>query len=369
MLVGSILAAISIIMIFTPFAFRDTALIVYLGVSLVMYSTGYSLFAVPYTAMSGEMTNAYAERTRLQSFRVFFMAVGQIASVAGAAAIVGWAGGGRHAYALMGLIIAAIIGFTMLATVFGTARARRVDRSNSGKNHSLRSALQTVADNKPLRLLLVAKLFQYMSVSLFFSVLLLFLLNVLNVGYGAVVRYSVANTVGIMVSTYGWVLAGKAFGKRRCYLIAIAILTLQYASWALLTPHPSFVSLAIRGLISGAAATGMVIFSLSMLTDTMEYDSLRNAGARREGSIASFVAVVEKVGFALGPSLSGAALAWAHYIPTTGGTIVVQPALAISALYITTCAIPGVLLIISGVMVWRYDLDEARLSQTSARSA
>ena len=300
MLAGSVVAAVSIVMVFTPVVTVGEVLTAYLAVALILYSTGYSLFAVPYTAMSGEMTNDYRERTRLQSFRVFFMAAGQVASVAGAAAVIGWAGGGRRGYMLMGLAVAAIIFATMLTSVIGTARARRVVRSEAGRAAPLWGTLRTVLGNRPLAFLLVAKLFQYMSVSLFFSVLLLFLLNVLGAGYGALIQYSMTNAVGIAASAFLWVMAGKHFGKRPCYLFAITLLACQYASWALLAHHPSLVALAIRGLVSGASATGMVIFSLSMLTDTMEFDSRRHAGARREGTIASCFAVVEKVGFAIG---------------------------------------------------------------------
>ena len=361
MLAGSVVAAASIAMIFSPTVPAGAALIGYLILALLLYSTGYSMFAVPYTAMSGEMTGDYRERTRLQSFRVFFMAAGQIASVAGAAAIVAWAGGGRHGYALMGFAVAAIIFVTMLACVLGTARARRTPREHDGEGAPLLTTLRSVLSNRPLAYLLVAKLFQYLSVSIFFSVLLLFLLNVLGADYGAIVRYSTANTFGILVTTYPWVMAGKRFGKRRCYLFAIGVLALQYASWSLLAAPPSTTALAIRGVVSGAAATGMVIFSLSMLTDTMEFDSRRNAGARREGVIASFFAVVEKVGFAIGPSISGVVIAWAGYRPTIEGKIIPQAHSAIMALYVVTCFLPGLLLIVSGIMVWRYDLDEARL--------
>ena len=361
MLAGSVLAAVSIIMVFSPAVTARPSLIAYLGLALVIYSTGYSLFAVPYTAMSGEMTDDYTERTRLQSFRVFFMAAGQIASVAGAATVISRAGGGRHGYMLMGFAVAIVIFLTMVTSVLATARARRVENSKGDRSISLSTTLRALLGNRPLVLLLVAKLFQYMSVSLFFSVLLLFLLNALSAGYSAVVWYSTTNTAGIAISTFFWVRAGKRFGKRRCYLFAIAVLACQYASWALLPPQPSNFALGLRGVFAGAAATGMVIFSLSMLTDTMDFDSRMHAGTRREGTIASLVSVVEKLGFAIGPSISGGLLAWAGYRSTFDGRIIVQPPSAIAALYLLTCFVPGFLLIVSGVMVYCYNLNEERL--------
>jgi glycoside/pentoside/hexuronide:cation symporter, GPH family len=42
--------------------------------ALLLYTSGYSMFNVPYMAMPSEMTNGYHERSSLHGYRVAFAA-------------------------------------------------------------------------------------------------------------------------------------------------------------------------------------------------------------------------------------------------------------------------------------------------------
>ena len=126
LLAGAFISALSFMMIFMPPSLDGGWFAVYMGTALIVYSTGYSLFAVPYVAMAGEMTDGYHERTRLLSYRTFFIAIGQLVAAGGMAAIVRIAGGGSFGYAIMGAAAASIILTTMILSFAGTAKARRV---------------------------------------------------------------------------------------------------------------------------------------------------------------------------------------------------------------------------------------------------
>ena len=73
---GALLSTLSILMIFCAPALTGWTLIAYMGAALIIYSTGYSLFNIPYLAMPGEMTDGYNERLRLISYRTAFVGVG-----------------------------------------------------------------------------------------------------------------------------------------------------------------------------------------------------------------------------------------------------------------------------------------------------
>ena len=53
----------------------------YVLATLLLYTTGYSLFNVPYMAMPGEMSGSYHERTAIMSFRVVFIQFGYLVGV------------------------------------------------------------------------------------------------------------------------------------------------------------------------------------------------------------------------------------------------------------------------------------------------
>lgn len=362
LLAGAIVASLSFLMIFIPPKLGGDALIIYMTVALVVYSTGYSLFAVPYVAMAGEMTDGYNERTRLLSFRTFFVSAGQLFGAAGMAALIELGGGGSRGYALMGAAAASIIFTTMLISFIGTANARRAEAPRKSNMPGMQQ-IRTLFSNKPFLLLMTAKISQYLAISIFSTTKLLFLLNVLKIGYTGLIHLTIAQNVIAMLSVPLWNWAGRRFGKTKAYLTAIVLLGAMYLSWLPTDATISMPEIWFRGALNGIAAAGTTLLSISMLPDVMEYDRKRT-GERREGLFSSIYAFMEKLAFAAGPGLIGVLLATAGFIATTGGAIVTQPESAVLALYAGMAVIPALLTIISFVAILNYRLDAKILRET-----
>jgi GPH family glycoside/pentoside/hexuronide:cation symporter len=365
LLAGAIVSALSFVLIFVPPKVEGTALILYMFVALIVYSTGYSLFSVPYVAMSGEMTDGYHERTRLLSYRAFFIAIGQTLSAAGTAALITWAGGGSHGYAVMGLTTGAIMTAALAASFFGTARARRVYVQHSAPLGS-REALRTLVSSRPFVLLMSVKLTQYMAIAIVNTTKLLFLLNVLHVGYAGLVLLALVQNIVSAVSLPVWVRLARRIGKKRAYIIAIAALAAVYASWFWTGPGITSAGIWVRGAINGIAAAGVTLMSNSMLPDVMEYDRLRT-GRRREGVFSGIYTILEKVAYAVGAGVVGLLLAAFGYIPTLQGQLVQQPGSAITALYAGASIIPTALVLVSCALMFRYELDERVLQEAAVK--
>jgi GPH family glycoside/pentoside/hexuronide:cation symporter len=364
LLAGALVSALSFVLMFAPPKLAEPALIAWMAVALIIYSTGYSLFAVPYVAMAGEMTDGYNERTRLLSFRAFFVSFGQIAASAGTAGFIAWAGGGRHGYAVMGVAGAVVLATAMVLSYFGTAKARIVNATP--KHHfSRREALATLASNRPFLLLMSVKLAQYCAIAIVSTTKLLFLLNVLQVGYAGLVKLTLVQNLVSAVSVPFWVWAARRFGKRPAYLASTLMLGLLYLSWYFTDDTITSSELVVRGAINGVAASGTALLSISMLPDVMEYD-FRRTGLRREGIFSSVYTILEKLGYALGAGVIGVYLAASGYIPTLQGNLVQQPQGAITALYAGSSLIPAGLVVISLVLMWCYRLDENELRRTTA---
>jgi len=363
MLAGMLISAFSFLMIFFAPMVVGMTLILYMAGALVIYSTGYSLFAVPYIAMAGEMTDSYHERTRLFSYRVFFIAVGQTLSVAGTAALIEWAGGGRQGYGVMGAAMAALVFITMGLSFIGTRTARQAQHYEPPVPMKLSEKLRLLGENRPLLLLMSAKFSQYISIAIFSGTKLLFMLNVLKLGYEGIIHLAIAQNLAGAIATPLFVKLGRRLGKRVSYLIAITLLAMAYVSWAFVEPNPANWEVWWRGALAGVGGSGMTLMSISMLPDTMEYDRLRSGGLRREGVFSSIYAIFEKLGYALGPLIIGAYLSLAGYIATTDGALVEQPAEVVRALYFGAAAIPAMLLGLSALLIWRYDLDERTLRE------
>lgn len=367
LLVGAIVSGLSFLLIFMPPKLEGAALILWMTMALIVYSTGYSLFSVPYVAMAGEMTDGYHERTRLLSFRAFFITFGQIMSSAGTAALISWAGGGSFGYAVMGGVTGAVLTAAMLACFAGTRKARFVEAQPAG--HLTRGdAIRALVTNRPFVLLMSIKIAQFMAIAVINTTKLLFLLNVAKVGYTGLIHLTLVQNVVSAIAVPLWVWGARIIGKRNAYLLASAFLAVVYISWFFTGPGLSLPSIWWRGALNGVAAAGTTLLSIAMLPDIMEYDRLRT-GLRREGIFSGVYTIVEKLGFALGAAVTGGVLAFSGYIPTTGGALITQPASAVAGLYAGASVIPAILILTSMTLMFFYRLDEGALARSRASSA
>ncbi|MEM6835050.1 MAG: MFS transporter, partial [Pseudomonadota bacterium] len=122
---GAIISAASFLLVFTvpfegPFeslwSGEGLATVSYVLVMLLLYTSGYSMFNVPYMAMPAEMTDGYHERSSIHGYRVVFASVGGFAVQTGGTVILEQLGKDWDAYATVALAGSIIILITMLIT-------------------------------------------------------------------------------------------------------------------------------------------------------------------------------------------------------------------------------------------------------------
>jgi len=361
LLLGALISFASLIMIFVPPPLTGTGLLVYMAVGLVIYSTGYSLFNVPYLAMPADMTTGTEQRLRLISYRTALLGLGQLAALALSAWLIKLGGGGAGGYRLMGIVMALLVLATMLGSFFGTAGARFVTQEGGTSHKPTVADLRSLVGNGPLMCLLGAKLAQYISFGVLQPINLLFLLNVLKTGYSGMIHLSVAQNIAVFASMPAWTMIGRRIGKRNAYLLAQAIMIPAVLCWWWTDTGITVWGIWWRALMFGFASGGALLMSTSMLPDTMEFDRLRT-GRQREGIVASLYSVNEKLGFAIGALVVGWGLSLGGYIATTGGKLTAQSAETIDALYLIKALVPALLLAAGAVLVYRYRLDDTRLA-------
>lgn len=369
LLAGALLSVVAFLMLFAPPVMGQGALMVWMIAALLIYSTAYSLFNVPYMALPSELTDGFHERTRLISFRTVFVSIGQVLALAGTAALVQSGGGGRDGYATMGLVMALIIGGAMTATALSIPVRHAPEGMKRAATHFPTMAqLRAIARNRPFMMLLGAKVFQFLSFASVASTMLLFMLNVVGIGYDGQIILAMTQNLATAISMPLWVWAGKQIGKRRTYLVGLLLFCAAALSWLLADQSIGTVGIVARGLVSGLGSGALILMSISMLGDTQAYDRFLT-GEAREGLLSSAIAVVEKVSFAFGVAVLGIFLRWLDYVPTTGGAIIEQPPSAILALKLGFAVIPAVMFAINGVFLWFYDLDEGKMDAAQQRSS
>ena len=315
MFAGAFAAALAFGLLFSIPRFESEALTAaYAFACLVLYTLGYTLFNVPYMAMSGEMTDSYEERTSLHGYRVAFVSIGSSIAGAGAPFALQLLGHAWASYALVGAACSALIFASLILCCFGTASARALKRVETERGFAEQLAL--LATNRHLLTLISVKALQLVGVMSSVAVMLFFLSQYVGMDLRYLLPFALINTAATMIAVPMFTRVAERLGKRGAYFLSAGLTLLLYLSWALVPPSPSMGEFLpgylLRGAVSGLCLGGNVMLAMSMLTDTIDYDA-RRTGMRREGIHASAYSFVEKLSSALGPFLVGWILTLAGY--------------------------------------------------------
>jgi GPH family glycoside/pentoside/hexuronide:cation symporter len=372
LLAGAVLSSVSFLLVFTvPFqgpweshtSGQGALAAGYVLMALLVFTSGYSLFNVPYMAMPAEMTQGYHDRSALHGWRVMFASVGGFLSQSMAGVVLETMGRGRTAYATVAVLGSALILVTMLIAFFGTRHAPAYPASMV--RVPLRDQLVSFARNGPFQLILGIKLVQLLGVSASSGGLMFFLVNVIDAPLTKLPLIGGPMTLAVFICTPLLVWVSRRVGKRGGYALSAVLTGAVGLSWMLAQPGEPDWALMLRGFVNGIAFAGNVMFAMSMMTDAMELDYHRT-GLRREGLYSAIYSFVEKLAGALGPVILGFALQYAAYDarrPPSAVTPEVREAVLLSVAYI-----PAAMALVAVIILSFYRLSEERLDAERRRT-
>lgn len=365
---GGMLLAVSALLLFNIPAGRSVgSTAAFLVVALLVYSSGYAAFSVPYMAMPAEMTDNFHERSRLISFRVTGVAIASLIATFVGPVLIARSGGGQAGHTALSIFLAIVIVAGTIGCFRGTRNAP-FHYDDSPVRLSLARKLTLMADNRPFMLLLAIKLLQLTALAVTQASMPFLFKRVLGLSDTLLGVYFLLFYGMMMVCQPFWVRAARRWGKRLVYLWATLVYALLYFSWYWLSPHEPLALVYARALLFGAFGGAVLLLGQSLLPDTMEWD-YRRTGMRREGILSAVYTMVEKLSFALGAAATGIVLGRAGYIQGSGNAAVVQPRSAIEAIYMLASTFPMMLLLGSCVALWFYSLSEQRLASAPLPNA
>lgn len=319
-------------------------LVVFIGCA-----TAYAFFQVPYVAMPAEITDSYAERTRLMTWRVGILAFAILLSGASAPAIRN-AFEGRDGYRAMGLTVALILVIGVVGAYLGTASAPTgTARASEG---SLRDQLRVVAVARDFRLLLTTFMLQALATGAMLAGVDYVSRWVLDDEDLATVLF-VCFVGPALVLTPVWNALGQRVGKKRGYVAASVVLATGAMILVTAREAPHWLIFAATALV-GAGYAGAQMFPMAMLPDTAAVDA-RRTGENRAGVYTGVWTAGETLGLALGPGVYGLVLALGDYQSSTDG-VATQPSSALTAIVLGFSALPALLTVLSLFWLRRYTL-------------
>jgi glycoside/pentoside/hexuronide:cation symporter, GPH family len=355
-LAGGLALAVLFALIFAAPWRAGAAAGAYVAVAFFAAATAFAFFQVPYIAMAAEMTDSYAERTRLMTWRVAVLAVAILLSGAGAPVIVAAAGDGIGGYRLMGVFVAGLIVLGALGLYLSTATARF--RAPMESEPSLRAQLRVAIGNRAFRGLLICWVVQAAGIATMLAGVKYFATHVLrDEETGPTVLFACFVGPALLVMPL-WQRVGDRVGKLRSYVVASLIFAVGAVLMAA-APVVPVVAIYLLAAIIGTGYAGQQVFALAMLPDCIAYDAART-GRRQAGVFTGVWTAGETLGLALGPGVYALVLAVFGYVSSTSGTVA-QSGSARLGVLLGTSVLPAV--IVAGALVFLrgYDLTRERM--------
>jgi Na+/melibiose symporter-like transporter len=282
----------------------------WVGLCYFGLATFYSVYSVPYMSLPARRVRADGERARLISWRMVFAMLGVLAGAGIAPVIVQQGATPRDGYRLMGASLAMVCAVAMMGPLLvlpalpqPTGRPRSLGQSTAV---SLRLQLGAVVASRDFRALLLAYLLQLTAASIFSSVapyLVTYVFKRPAGDTGLALGLLLAITTGCIQP---WASLAHRIGERAALVAAV----LGYAAATLALGAATLVPATWPVAVVVFAAAGVPFGGLQVLPFIMSARIIARDGAGlAEGALTGVWTASEKLGLALGPTLTGAAFA------------------------------------------------------------
>jgi GPH family glycoside/pentoside/hexuronide:cation symporter len=321
--IGAIMMAITYVMIWmVPRTLGEGAMFSWLVISSILFFLAYTVFSVPVTSLTYELTPDYRERTRIMAFWGFFFNAGNLA--------INWYApaatnlfedplvGARWVAIVVGVVVFGIMG--VMPAIYGKERfyelAKR-KREEKKEKIGFFKAIKQLTSSRPMLVLISVILSLNFCATIAGSLAQYIIiyhvkggdlasgiaLNALN-GTG----FAIVGFVAIPIITK---LANK-FGKRQAMSFVLILAVLGGASkWFIFNPDYPYL-LLLDGVLNGPVWVAIGVIIPSMMADLCDYDELKY-GERREGMISSVYSWVTKFGLSFTFLFSGFALTLSQF--------------------------------------------------------
>ncbi len=348
-----------IAMILPPSALSPGGLAAWMAVSVMLFYTAFTVFAMPHDSLGAELTLRYEDRNRVFGWRRVLFGVGAIAVFAYVYRLSQLAPEAQRA-ALAPVAIAAGVLTAGLIALTALRVRERPEYQGRGARRPL-GALRDVLANPHARLLLAVFFLQQLAVGTLAGAAAYFAHYVLGdpslIGL-LLGGFFVVSIVAVPV----WLALGRRYQKKPLALIAMLGVGVVISGMFFTGPDslPAVIALAAMG---GAVGAGLDIVLPSLQADVIDWDEHRT-GERKEGVYFAIWALGAKSAGALAGAIVGAGLWLSGFEPNREQSESARFAIrALMSLFPALCYWAGTLLFL------RFSLDRAAHDRIRAELA
>lgn len=369
LLAGGLLAALSMVLLFNvPGSLTGSALWLYVGLTLLIYSTAYTMFRIPYLAIGRTLTDDFHARSRLMTFSVYGSSLGSFAATSAAPFLLGQIGSDRAGHGLVALILASAIAVGGITAFVLLKEQRMAERDERKPPASFGATFAAVRSNRPFLCLMGFKLVLFAGFGVHISAIPYYTRHVLGVSDSVLGSIFAVQTAMMVLSQMAWVRLAARYGRRNTLVLSGIACTLAYLTWALIPSDSAIPMVFIAAAMSGAGTGGVFLGLYTVLTDTMDY-SRRTQGENRAGMLAGVFVMIEKGTSAMGTFAFSMIMAWVGFQSAIGSGMQTQPDGVRTGILASVAIVPALGAVIATLIMTRYRLPDEPAQEATLASA
>lgn len=359
--------AIFTVLLFTKIDADNTIKNIYYFLATILFWTGFSSFFIPFLAWGAELSEDYEERVKLRGFayagNTIGMAIGAVLPSLFVEKFMAAGNGAGQAWQLTAMFVGVVVFFSLTvgaylvgnkSTVSDTSQMKHIkpEDGNSNINSIKNAAKDFISINKlfPFRMLVLAAI-AYLAANTIFVAdrLYYYTYNMGLDGHEITMLMAIEPFAGILFLPLLTKFSNK-YDKRTLFVFGMTICSLSMIVLQFIGVK-NFLEAIIMLIAFGLGAVCYWQMMPAMFYDICELDELVN-GEQRQGSIVSLQAIAESMSEAVGLLLLGQMLKFAGFNGDSG----VQSALALDWIKNGFLLIPGIFMLISAAIVYKYPI-------------
>ena len=360
-LVGTLLNALILILLFRSPALEGTALYAYYSVMYILWGMTYTIMDIPYWSMLPSLSSTKEERDAMSVIPRIFASTAWLLMGAFALKLVDKLGNGDSAkgYASLAVLIAVIFILTILITVI-FVKDRSCEEAVSGQKAektTIKAALHVIAANDQLKVYIGVVLAYNMVVQLAGGIAIYYFKYVVG-AEGLYAVFTTAASFAEIGALFAFPVLSRFLSKKQVFAIAsfspaIGLIALVAAGFVLPTNIPI---IAICGVLFKFGSGLTLGATTVMLADVIDYGEVK-LGTRNESIIASFQTLLVKTASAVAGWLIGVGLTIVGYVANAE-----QTASTLMGMRILIGVVPSVITILAFIIYAKgYKLEGAYL--------
>ena len=342
---------------------------IFITIAFMISDTLETLVAVPFSALTPELTQDYDERTSITGFRMFFNLLVSLVTAVSAPMIVDavLAGGGtqQQGYFLVAAIFGGLAALPFLL-IFAVVREKQAGGSRNAEVPFVET-VRVAWSNIPFRFATILYMLNWITFDLVGLVLPFYLTywiasgNLLEKAIGLPLEsavFALLLVTAVLVLPI-WMFLSKRLSKRSAYIIGMVFwAVVQIAIFSL---QPGQVNLVLAmSILAGISVSSAHILPDSIFPDVIEWDELRTR-RRQEGIYYGVKNFIRKLTGALAIFIGLQVLGWFGYqSPPEGATQFAQSATTLTAIRFLIGPLGAALLFSAVLMAWFYPLTRER---------